>query len=398
MEFSQNIERLQPSATIAVSTLAKKLKAEGRDVIDLSAGQPDFDTPAFISEAGIQGIRDGHTRYTPTPGTPALRKAIADTYSARLGREVDPGSIVVNNGAKHSLFNAIFALFGPGDRILIPVPYWTSYPEIVTLARAEPVTVRGAAALDFRMTPADLQAAYSHKARGLILCSPSNPSGGVYSLEELKAVAEWAKERDVWIIADEIYRLINFKGEGPAPSLLDLPEESLGNFVIVDGASKAFAMTGWRIGYTYSDPAVAKKMADLQSHMTSNPSAPAQQAALAAYTDWDRSLEEVGRMVEAFKRRRDLAKKLLDELLPDFSYVNPEGAFYLYFKVDSLFSSEMKDSAAVCTWLLEEAEIALVPGVAFGDDRYVRMSYATSDELLEEGIRRLARIVESQKG
>jgi len=398
MPFSENIARLQPSATIAVSTLAKKLKAEGRDVIDLSAGQPDFDTPSFIAEAGIKGIKDGFTRYTPTPGAPALRKAIAERYAERLGRPVDPACIVVNCGAKHSLFNAIFSIFGPGDKVLIPVPYWTSYPEIVTLARAEPVTVRGAAALDFRMTPADLQAAYSHRAKGLILCTPSNPSGAVYSLEELSAVAEWAKERDIWIITDEIYRLINFKGEGAAPSILDLPEESLGNFVVVDGASKAFAMTGWRIGHTFSDAAIAKKMADLQSHMTSNPSSPAQQAALAAYSQWERSMVEVTRMVEAFKRRRDLAKRLFDELLPQFSYVNPDGAFYLYFKVDSLFDGELKDSSAVCTWLLEGAEIALVPGVAFGDDRYVRMSYATSDQLLEEGIRRLARAVGERQG
>jgi aspartate aminotransferase len=206
-------------------------------------------------------------------------------------------------------------------------------------------------------------------------------------------VAEWAKARDIWIIADEIYRLINFKGEGPAPSILDLPEESRGKVVVVDGASKAFAMTGWRIGHTYSDPALAKKMSDLQSHMTSNPSAPAQQAVLAAYTQWDRSMKEVARMVEAFKRRRDLATRLFGELLPTFSYVKPDGAFYLYFRVDSLFDEELKDSSAVCTWLLEEAGIALVPGVAFGDDQYVRMSYATSDELLEEGIRRLAKAV-----
>lgn len=398
MRFSENISRLQPSATIAVSTLAKKLKAEGRNVIDLSAGQPDFDTPDFIAEAGIQGIRDGHTRYTPAAGSPALRAAIASTYEDRVGKPVDPSCIVVNCGAKHSLFNAIFALFGPGDQILIPVPYWTSYPEMVTLARAEPVAVHGAVGQDFRMTPADLQTAYTDRTRGLILCSPSNPSGGVYSLEELKAVCEWAKSREVIIISDEIYRLINFKGEGPAPSILDLPEESLGDFVIVDGASKAFAMTGWRIGHTYSDPAVAKKMSDFQSHTTSNASSPAQQAALAAYQNWDRSLQEVARMVEAFRRRRDLAKSLFDRLLPDFTYVNPEGAFYLYFKVDSLFDEEMKHSSAVCEWLLEEAEIALVPGVAFGDDRYVRMSYATSDELLEEGIQRLFKAVEGRRG
>jgi len=397
MKFSENIKRLQPSATIAVSTLAKKLKAEGRDVIDLSAGQPDFDTPEFIAEAGIQGIREGHTRYTPTPGTPGLRKAIAATYAARLGREVDFTSIVVSSGAKHSLFNAIFSLFGPGDEVMVPVPYWTSYPEMITLARAEAVPVEGVAERDFLMSPEDLEGAVTPSTKGLLLCSPSNPSGGVYSLEQLKAVAEWARERDIWIIADEIYRLINFKGDGPAPSILDLPEDSLGNFVVVDGASKAFAMTGWRVGHTYSDPAVAKKMADLQSHMTSNPSAPAQQAVLAAYADWDRAMGEVREMVKAFRRRRDLAKRLMDELLPGFAYVKPEGAFYLYFRVDSLFDEELADSSAVCTWLLHDAEIALVPGVAFGDDRYVRMSYATSDELLEAGIRRLANAVESRQ-
>jgi aspartate aminotransferase len=311
---------------------------------------------------------------------------------------VDFSSIVVSSGAKHSLFNAIFVLFGPGDEVLVPVPYWTSYPEMITLARAEPVFAEGSVDRDFKMTPEDLEKAYSPKTKGLLLCSPSNPSGGVYTLEELQAVVDWAKERDVWIIADEIYRLINFQGEGPAPSILDLPEDSLGNFVVMDGASKAFAMTGWRVGHTYSDPAVAKKMGDLQSHMTSNPSAPAQQAVLAAFSDWDRALEEVKEMVKAFRRRRDLAKSLMDELLPDFSYVTPEGAFYLYFRVDSLFDDELKNSSAVCTWLLEGSEIALVPGVAFGDDRYVRMSYATSDELLEAGIRRLVKAVESRKG
>ncbi len=393
MEFSQNVLSLNPSATLAVASLAKRLASEGRDIVDLSAGEPDFDTSSFVSEAGIQAIRDGHTRYTPTPGTPALRKAIAATYGTRDSRGWGQDSVVVSSGAKHALFNAIFTLFGPGDEVMIPVPYWTSYPEIVNLARAQPVSVTGAAVRDFRMTPADLRVAVSHRTKGLILCSPSNPSGAVYSLEELRAVAEWARDRGIWIISDEIYRFINFKGEGPAPSILDLPPESVGPFVVVDGASKAFAMTGWRIGYTYCQPELAKKIADLQSHMTSNPSSPAQMAALAAYSNWERSLEEIGRMVEAFRRRRNLAIRLFDELLPDFPYVKPDGAFYLYFKVDTLFTGEMKSSSAVCTWLLEKAGIALVPGGAFGDDRYVRLSYATSDALLEEGIRRMARAV-----
>jgi aspartate aminotransferase len=393
VDFSENIRRLQPSATIAVSSLAKQLKSEGRDIINLSAGEPDFDTPSWISEAGIQGIRDGKTRYTPAPGTPALRKAIAADLQGRFGGEVDWNAIVVNAGAKHSLFNACFSLFGPGDQVLIASPYWTSYPEIVTLARAEAVFAWGSEERDFILTPQDLDAVATERTRGLILCSPSNPTGGVYTLEELKAVAEWARERDIWLLADEIYRYINFKDDGPAPGVLDLPADSRGPFVLVDGVSKAFAMTGWRIGYTYSPLELARKMSALQSHTTSNPASPSQEAALAAYADPERAQGEVNRMVKAFRRRRDLVVRLFDELLPDLSYVRPHGAFYLFFRVDSLFREGMEDSGSVCTWLLEEAEIAMVPGVAFGDDRFVRMSYATSDELLEEGIRRLARAV-----
>ncbi len=397
MDFSENIGRLQPSATIAVSTLAKQLKAEGRDIINLGAGEPDFDTPEWISDAGVQGIRDGKTRYTPAPGTVELRKAIAGDLQAQFKKDMDWNGVVVSNGAKHSLFNSCFSLFGPGDEVLIGSPYWTSYPQIVTLSRAEPVFVAGAEERDFVLTPEDLEKAYTDNTKGLILCSPSNPSGGVYSLEELKAVAEWCRDRDVTLIADEIYRYINFAGNGPAPGILNLPEDSLGSFVLVDGVSKAFAMTGWRVGFTYSSVAVAKKMSAFQSHTTSNPSAPAQEAALAAYTQRDRAVAEVAKMVTAFRRRRDLVTDLFAELLPDLPYVKPNGAFYLFFRVDSLFREGMSDSAAVCQWLLEEAEIAMVPGVAFGDDRYVRMSYATSDELLEKAIHRLGKAVKGLK-
>ena len=393
MEFSENIQRLQPSATIAVSALAKQLKAEGRDIINLGAGEPDFDTPEWIADAGVQGIRDGKTRYTPAPGTLQLRQAIAQDLQSRFGKEVDWNGVVVSNGAKHSLFNACFSLFGPGDEVLIASPYWTSYPQMVTLSRADPVFVWGAEDRDFLLTAEDLESASSDRTKGLILCSPSNPSGGVYALEELKAVAEWARDRGVWLIADEIYRYVNFAGDGPAAGILDLPQESLGPFVLIDGVSKAFAMTGWRVGFSYSSVELAKKMSAFQSHTTSNPSSPAQEAALAAYLDRERADAEVKRMVEAFRRRRDLVTGLFDELLPGLSYVKPNGAFYLYFRVDSLFREGMSDSGAVCTWLLEGAGLAMVPGVAFGDDRYVRMSYATSDEILEDAIRRLAQAV-----
>lgn len=393
LTFSENIQRLQPSATIAVSSLAKQLKAEGRDIINLSAGEPDFDTPEWISLAAWQGIQDGKTRYTAAPGTPELRKAIAQDLHTTFDMEVDWNGIVVSNGAKHSLFNACFSLFGPGDEVLIASPYWTSYPQMVTLSRAEPVFVAGPEDRDFLLTPEDLDAAYSDRTKGLILCSPSNPSGGVYSLEELKAVAEWARDRGVWLLSDEIYRYINFTSDGSAAGILDLPPESLGHFVLIDGVSKAFAMTGWRIGFTYSSVDLAKKMSAFQSHTTSNPATPSQEAALAAFVEGDRARAEIKRMVEAFRRRRNLVTGLFDELLPGLPYVKPNGAFYLYFRADSLFREGMSDSSAVCTWLLEEAEVAMVPGVAFGDDRYVRMSYATSDDLLEEAINRMARAV-----
>jgi len=390
MTFSRNIERLQPSATLAVDALAKQLKAEGRDIINLGAGEPDFATPEWIAEGGIQGIKDGKTHYTPAPGTPQLRKAIAKELQSRTAREVDWNAIVVSNGAKQSLFNACFSLFGPGDEVLVASPYWTSYPQMVTLSRAEPVFVFGKEDRDFRLTPDDLEGVATDRTKGLMLCSPSNPSGGVYSLEEFREVVAWARERGVWLLSDEIYRFINFTSDGPAPGLLDLAPDEVGPFVLIDGVSKAYAMTGWRIGFSYSPLDLAKKMSAFQSHTTSNPSSPSQEAALAAYSQPERAHAEVRRMVDAFRRRRDLVAGLFNELLPGLSYVKPDGAFYLYFRVDSLFREGMADSSAVCTWLLEKAEIALVPGVAFGDDRYVRLSYATSDALLEEAIRRLA--------
>ena len=392
MSFSANIEKIRPSATMAVSALAKRLKAEGRDVIDMSAGEPDFDTPAHIAEAGIEGIRAGKTRYTAAAGMPELKKAVARTLSERAGRELDPEGVVVTSGAKQALFNACFCLFGPGDDVLIGAPYWTSYPEIVTLARANPMPVAGGEERDFRLTPDDLERAATPKTRGLLYSSPSNPTGGVYARDELRALVEWARDRKIWVIADEIYRAINFTGpEGtPAPGLFDLPASSLGDTVLIDGASKAFAMTGWRLGFSYCDPRAAKELGALQSHVSSNAATPSQMAALAAYTDRACTEQAVRAMVTGFRRRRDLVTRLFDEMLPDFPYLKPMGAFYLFFRVDSAFGDEISDSTRFCSWMLEETGVALVPGSAFGDDRYVRMSYATSDGLIENAITRLA--------
>jgi aspartate aminotransferase len=393
MHFSANVQKLKPSATIAVSTLAKKLAAEGRDIINLSAGEPDFDTPAFISHAGIDGIREGRTRYTPPAGLPELRAAIAAHLSERAGRELPADGVVVTAGAKQSLFNPIFSLFGPGDEVMVAAPYWTTYPDLVTIARAEPVEVFGSEGNDFKVTPAELDAAVTEATRGLIINSPSNPTGAVYTVEELAAIAEWCRAHDVWLISDEIYRSIHHDADEPAPGILDLPESALGHFVLIDGASKGFAMTGWRIGFSYAEPEVAKKFTALQSQMTSNAATPSQVAALAAYSDSAAAAESLREMGAAFRRRRDLVVQRLKELLPGVPFVQPAGAFYLFFRVDGFFDDETPDATSWCSALLREQGVALVPGAAFGDDRWVRLSFATSDEILEDAFRRIAAMV-----
>ena len=391
MQFSPNVERLKPSATIAVSTLAKQLAAEGRDILNLSGGEPDFDTPAFISEAGIDGIRAGRTRYTPPAGLPELRRAIAARLSERAGRELDWNGVVVTTGAKQALFNTIFTLFGPGDEVLIAAPYWTTYPDLVNIARAVPKTVFGAESRDFKVTPQELEAALSENTCGLVINTPSNPTGTVYSLEELEKIAVWARDRDIWLICDEIYGNIYHDADrDDAPGILELPESALGDFVLIDGVSKSYAMTGWRLGFSYTSAEVSQTFTALQSQMTSNVATPSQVAALEAFTNRDEARASIAKMGVAFTRRRDLAAARMDELLPGVQYIRPSGAFYLYFRVDCFFDDEIQDGSAWCTRLLDEQGVALVPGAAFGDDRWVRMSFAVSDEVLEQALSRIA--------
>ena len=388
--FSENVQQLSPSATIAVSSLAKELKAEGRDIINLSAGEPDFPTPSFIARAGIEAIEAGKTRYTPAAGLPELRQAVADTLGAAHGAEVDPAGVVISAGAKQALFNALFVLTGPGDRVLVPVPYWTSYPEIVQLARAEFVPVQGAEERGYRVGPDELDAAWDERVRALILNSPSNPSGAVYGIGELEAIAEWAADRGVTIISDEIYARLCYVSDR-APGVLDLPLSLRDRAVVINGASKAYAMTGWRIGYSYTAPEVASKISALQSHMTSNAATPSQHAALAAFTASEEEDRELRAMAAEFGARRDLVLKHLQKHLPGTDFVEPEGAFYLFFRADRWYDDSRPDSVALCKALIEDAEVALVPGSAFGDDRYVRLSFAASREALETAFQRLGR-------
>lgn len=392
IELSDNIASLQPSATIAVSSRVKQLIASGEDILDLCVGEPDFPTPAFIAEAGIQAIRDGRTRYTPAPGIPELRAAIAAdlTRLSGAGTKVEAHGIVVSSGAKQALFNTCFSLFGPGDRVAIPVPYWTTYPAIVELARAEPLFVKGDPASGGKVTPEDLDRAGAKDARGLMLNTPSNPTGAVYSHAELEAIARWAAENEVWLISDEIYRRIYF--DGPlAPGVLDLPAELLERVVLIDGASKAFSMTGWRIGFSYSPRALADKLSALQSQTTSNASTPAQYAALAAYRADEANLGEIESMRVEFARRRDLLVSLFRERLPHVRIFEPKGAFYLWIDMAGL-AREGEGSIAFCDRLLSDVGVALVPGEAFGDDGHARLSFAYEESTLREAVSRLEKL------
>ncbi len=393
MQFSANVEQLKPSATIAVSSMAKRLADEGRDIINLGAGEPDFDTPAVISEAAIEGIRDGKTRYTPPGGAPELRRAIAAHLSQRAGRELPWEGVIVTAGAKQALFNSIFTLFGPGDEVLVPAPYWTTYPDLVQLARATPRAVAGNEGNNFKVGPAELEAARTGATKGLVINTPTNPTGAVYTIDELTAIARWCRDHDVHLITDEIYRNIHHDGDDPAPGVLDISSSDLGSFVLVDGASKSYAMTGWRIGYSWSAPEVASKMSALQSQLTSNAAAPSQVAALAAYRGGaavEASLVEMG---AAFRRRRDLVTTRMEELMPGVPFVRPSGAFYLFFRVDAFFGAGISSATEWCSELLEQQGVALVPGAAFGDDRWVRLSFAAADDVLERALERIAAMV-----
>lgn len=390
--LSLNIQHLRASETVAISNEAKRRKAAGEDVIDLGVGEPDFDTPAPAAQAGIQAIQRGMTRYPANIGIAELRAAIASNLSALSGgRPVDPDRLVVSSGSKQSIFNACFTLFGPTDQVLIPAPAWVSYPQIVHLTRAEPVLVPGDVEWGLKVSAKDLDRHSSKRTRGLILCSPCNPTGAVYTLTELKSIAEWAAKNDVWIIADEIYRRINF-GPGPAPSFLDLPDELLERTVVIYGASKAYAMTGWRIGAALAPPHLAKAMAALQSHTTTGANHPAQWAAAAAFTD-ERVEAEVQRMVTAFRRRRDHLVERFRAEAPGVEFVEPHGAFYFFFRVDGIREAEPIGGQQFCEELMKKEGVALVPGAAFGDDRWVRLSYAVSDRELDAALDRILRFI-----
>jgi len=388
--FSRNVAALAPSATLAVAKEAARLRREGVNVVDLGAGEPDFPTPKLVAEAGVKATQRGDTKYTVTEGLMELRAAIARRLSLLSGgRAVNPDNIVVSNGCKQSIFNACICLFGSNDKVLIPTPAWTSYPQIVHLSRALPVEVPGDAEWSLKVSVKDLDRFHDDAVKGLILNSPSNPTGAVYTQAELKAILEWAKRKGVWVIADEIYRHIHY-GAGVAPVVLDFPDELLERVVLVDGASKAYAMTGWRIGFSYCQRDLTKTIGALQSHMTSGANTMAQWAAVEAYGN-DAVEADVSAMVARFRSRRDTLVARFRAELPGVEFVEPMGTFYLFFRVDSLFSKTVPNATEFCRRLIADEALALVPGAAFGDDRWVRLSFAASEEMLKDGVDRLVR-------
>lgn len=397
MSPSTRIQTLSASPTLAMAARAAEMKAAGIDVISLSLGEPDFNTPDHIKAAAKKAIDDNYSFYAPVPGYPSLRKAISEKLRKENGLDYAPEQIIVSTGGKQAICNAVLALLNPGDECILPTPCWVSYSEMVKLAEATPVFVPCGIDTDFKMTPAQLEAAITPRTRAIIVCSPSNPSGSVYSREELAALADVLKKHpEVLIISDEIYEHINYIGAHY--SLAQFPELKQ-QVVIVNGVSKAYAMTGWRIGWMAAEPWVVKACQKLQSQYTSCSCSIAMKAAEAAYTGDQQCVAD---MCEAFRRRRDLVVRLAKEI-PGFEVTVPDGAFYLFPKVDSLYGKHFRnaegeqtihDSNDLAMYLLSEAHVAAVAGSAFMSPECIRFSYATSDELLAEAFSRIKKAVE----
>jgi aspartate aminotransferase len=387
---AQRLSAVKPSATVAVAQRARELKAEGIDVLSFSVGEPDFDTPAYIREAAKKAIDAGATRYTAARGIIELRQAICEASAKRrAGVTYDPSEVVVSVGAKHTLFNLALALYDEGDEVLIPAPYWVSYPEQVRLAGANPVIVQTTEEEGFRMTPEALRAAITPKTKALILCSPSNPTGAAYTGEQLRALADVAAEHNFWIIVDEIYGQLVYGGFDQK-SIAEVAPDLKDRIIIVDGVSKTFAMTGWRIGWMFAPEYVTKACEKIQGQATTNPSSVAQHAAIAALRGPWEPMEE---MRQAFEARRSIIVEGLNAI-DGISCGMPEGAFYAFANVQPLIGKQgggktLETDIDVAGYLLEEARCAVVPGTAFGAPGFVRISYAASNEMIREGLGRI---------
>ena len=391
--ISKRIAAIAESATLKVDAKAKSLQAQGRPVISYAAGEPDFATPAHIVEAAVVAARDPKNhRYTPAVGLPELREAIAQKTLADSGTPVTAAQVIVTNGGKQAVYQAFATIVDVDDEVLLPSPYWTTYPEAIALAGGKTVEVFAGADQEYKVTVAQLQAALTPKTKALLFCSPSNPTGSVYSREEVEAIGRWALEAGIWVISDEIYQNLVYDGI-KAYSITEVVPELADRTILVNGVAKSYAMTGWRLGWMVGPADAIKAAGNLQSHLTSNVSNVSQRAAIAALTG---PQDEVLAMRESFDRRRKLAVAELNKI-PGWVAPTPQGAFYIYSDVRGLLGREwggkmINTSLELCDYILDAAEVALVPGEAFGPSGYVRMSYALGDDAILEGIGRLQKL------
>jgi aspartate aminotransferase len=389
MNLAKRVSTLTPSSTLAITAKAKELKEQGHDVIGLGAGEPDFNTPQYIIDAAVRSMEEGHTKYTPSAGLPKLKEAIIGKFERDQNITYKPGEILVGSGAKHVLYTLFQAILDEGDEVIIPTPYWVSYPEQVKLADGNPVYIEGLESNEFKVTAEQLEQAINEKTKAFILNSPSNPTGSMYTAEELRELGEVCIKHNVLIVSDEIYEKLVYDG-ATHTSVAQLSEKLKEQTIVVNGVSKSHSMTGWRIGYAAGNAEIIKAMTNLASHSTSNPTTNAQYGTIAAYTEDDGSVENMRKAFEA--RLNQVFNKLVS--IPGVSCVKPKGAFYLFPNVSE--AVKLNGFADVDSWveaILEEEKVALVPGSGFGAPDNVRLSYATSLEAIEEALTRIERFV-----
>lgn len=388
--------KISSSVTLEITAKAKSMKAKGIDVISFGAGEPDFNTPENIRKEGIRAIEEGLTKYTPASGISELKEAICKKFKEDNNLEYSVENIVVSNGAKHSIYNALMAILNPGEEVIIGVPYWVSYPELIKLAGGEPVFIHTLEEKEFKFTVEDLEKVKTNKTKAIILNSPSNPTGSIYYREELEAIAEWAVENNIFVISDEIYEKLIYDGEHI--SIASINEDIKDLTIVINGMSKAYAMPGWRIGYLAAHKEIAKVISNIQSHTTSNPCSISQYASVVGLTGEQNAVYE---MKKEFEKRRNYMVDAINSI-KGLSCKKPKGAFYIMVNISQLKGTTIKgyyinSSLDFAKVLLEEGQVAVIPGIGFGNDNYIRLSYATSIENIKEGLDRIKRIVEENK-
>lgn len=389
MELSRKAQAIEPSLTLAITAKAKEMKEKGIDVISFSAGEPDFNTPKNIINAAIKAMEDGNTKYTSVNGILQLREAICKKFKGDNGLEYNPSQIVVSTGAKQSLANTFLAILNPGDEVIVSTPYWVSYPELIKLADGKPVFVEGDEKSNYKFTKENLEKAVTAKTKAIVLNTPNNPTGTIYNKEELEVIADFAKKYNIIIISDEMYEKLIYDNENHI-SIASLSKDAYERTIVINGLSKSYAMTGWRIGYCATSEKIAKLMISIQSHVTSNVCSITQYAALEALNG---PQDEITKIINEFEKRRNYMINRI-ESIDNLSIVKPKGAFYIMINIENCLGKEingkiLNDSMEFCASLLENEKLAVIPGKAFGLNNYIRVSYATSMEAIKEGLNRI---------